>query len=157
MGDLDDFEYCEEKRTKPGKHRCMILDTKLDVSNSGNRELVITLQISRSPLKVNHFIVFNEFKNRNVSRLFDAFPSLHRSTNYMRWKGAIGAVELAEGDNGYMKVKRMVPEKQAAGLPPFQMFGRQETWEPGEEEWPDWPDEEPAYEMNQLRSPFGNP
>ena len=155
--ELMEFEYCRDKRTRAGKHRCRIVDAELGYSSRNNQQIVVQLEISRSPLKIKHFIVFNDNFNYNMSRFYDAFPSLNRSKDFSRWKGAVGAVELKEGKKGYLDVKACLTPKEAAGLPEFKPFDRKETWERGESEWLDWPDDEPEYEMDQVLDPFGNP
>ncbi len=114
----------EEKEFTPqvGKIRCAIVDVKESVSNkSGLPMLVVTVQPSKSKAKVKTFIVKNENFNRNMTALFDAFPTIpDGSDNYVEWIGAIGAAEFGTDDRGFLKVKWFINPAQAASLPPFE-------------------------------------
>lgn len=106
---------------KVGKIRCAIVDVQESTSQkSGLPMLVVTVQPSNSKAQVKTYIVKNDSFNINMTRLFDAFPSIpDGSDNYVEWIGAIGAANFDLDDRGYLKVKWFINPTQAEGLPEF--------------------------------------
>lgn len=107
---------------KTGKQRCVIVAAEESVSkSSGSPMIVVTVKPSGSNAKVKSYIVKNERFNRNMTNLFDAFPSIGDGNfNFMEWIGAEGAADFGTDDNGYLRVKWFISPKQAESLPPFE-------------------------------------
>lgn len=116
---MGNWDYIREERTKTeaGDYRVVITKVEEKQSKSGNDMLVVTVQPNNSDLKINHYIVKNEYYNRNMTDLFDSFDIPEGNFNFLEWIGAIGAAKLAEDDKGYLKVRWFINKEKAQSLP----------------------------------------
>lgn len=116
MGNWD-YKREETKRLEPGEYRVEILSAEETVSKSGNDMLVITVKPNGSNIKIQNYIVKNEYFNRNMTQLFDSFNIEEGNFDLLTWPGAVGAAKLKEDENGYLKVAWFIDEKKAEKLP----------------------------------------
>lgn len=94
MGIFDDFVREEAPRLEPGDYRVEITDVEETVSkSSGNPMLVIHLRPNGTKIIINHYIVKNEYFNRNMTELYDCFGIESGDKNVLGWIGAIGAAQ----------------------------------------------------------------
>lgn len=120
MADYSDFQRENETRIE-GRQRCVIVNAEEGKSKSGNDMIIVTIRPSGCKFTVKDFIVKNDSFNRRMTAFFDAFPEItFGDFNFFAWIGAEGAVNLAEDDRGYLKVKGYVDPVKAANLPPFE-------------------------------------
>lgn len=121
MSMFDDYREEEATCIEPGNHRVVITDAEETISKtSGNPMLVITVQPSGSEIHIKHYIVKNQYFNRNTTELFDSFGISRGNGNLLEWVGAMGAARLVEDENGYLKIKRFLPPEKQDALPPWQ-------------------------------------
>ena len=120
MGIFDNFVREEAPRLEPGAYRVVITDVEETTSrSSGNPMLIVHLQPNQSKVDIRHYIVKNEYFNRNMTEFYDAFDIEFGDQNILGWVGATGAVKLAEDEQGYLKVKRLIPLEKQDQLPPW--------------------------------------
>ena len=81
--------------------------------------LVVTVQPNGSEIHIKHYLVRNEYFNRNLTELLDSF-GLGENFDTLTWVGAVGAAKLAEDENGYLKVRFFLSPERAEKLPPWQ-------------------------------------
>ena len=81
--------------------------------------LVITLRPNGAKITVRHYIVKNEYFNRNMTEFYDSFDVDFGDQNILSWIGAVGAAKLIEDENGYLKVKRLIHKDKQGNLPPW--------------------------------------
>lgn len=121
---MSNWEYTREEanRLSPGDYRVAIVDVQEATSkSSGNPMLVVTVQPNGSNIKIQNYIVRNEYFNRNMTQLFDAFPQIQEGDfNFLGWVGCVGAARLKEDENGYLKVAWFLDARRAEKLPPWQ-------------------------------------
>ena len=121
---MGDWDYKREESTKlsAGDYRVAIVDAQETVSKtSGNPMIVVTVQPNGSNIKIQNYIVRNQYFNRNMTQFFDAFPQIDEGDfNLLGWVGCVGAARLKEDENGYIKVAWFLDEKRAEKLPPWQ-------------------------------------
>ena len=109
-----------------GKYRCVITDVEEGVTGPNSKKpgtpmITVTVRPSGMSFKVKHRIVQNEYFNRNMTSLFDAFPEIGEGNfNFIEWVGAEGAAEFGEDSRGYTEVKRFITPEKAEGLPAFE-------------------------------------
>lgn len=120
MSIFDGYRREKRKEIEPGIHRVCITDVKESVSSKGNPMLIITVQPSGSNIKINHYIVKNDYFNENLTDLYDSFDIPEGDFNYLSWIGAVGAARLIEDSNGYLKVKRFVDRSRQNDLPEWE-------------------------------------
>jgi hypothetical protein len=119
MGTWNDYKP-EESTSKigAGNYRCAVVDVEETISKTSQKPMiVITVLVNGTSIKVKHYIVKNEYFNRNITSFFDSFGIERGDFNFPGWIGAIGAAKFIEDDNGYLKVKFWLNEKQAENLP----------------------------------------
>lgn len=110
----------ETPRLEPGDYRVEILEAEESTSkSSGNPMLVLTLRPNGSPIKIKHYIVLNEYFNRNVTQIFDSFNIVEGDFQLSTWVGAVGAARLALDDQDYLKVKFFIKADKQDRLPPW--------------------------------------
>ena len=117
-----DYERDESRNTPPtGKMRCVIVGAEETVSKkSGLPMIIVTVQPSGSKAKVKQYIVKNEYFNRNMTQLFDAFPSIGDGNfEFLEWIGAMGAANFVLNEDGYLRIKWFIGADQAKDLPEF--------------------------------------
>ena len=121
---MSNWEYTREEanRLSPGDYRVAIVDVQEATSkSSGNPMLVVTVQPNGSNIKIQNYIVRNEYFNRNMTQLFVAFPQIQEGDfNFLGWVGCVGAARLKEDENGYLKVAWFLDARRAEKLPPWQ-------------------------------------
>ena len=118
MGIFDDFVREEVPRLEPGDYRVEITDVEETVSkSSGNPMLVITVKPNNVNIRIKHYIVKNEYFNRNLTEFYNSFNIDFGDQNFLGWVGAVGAAKLVEDENGYMKIKRLIPLERQDKLP----------------------------------------
>ena len=128
MGNWDDYRREERPRLAPGDYRVEIVSTEEKESKAGNPMLVIGIRPNGSNITINHYIVKNEWFNRNMTDFFDSFNIDDGDFTLPTWIGAVGAARLKEDDKGYLKVQYFISEDRAERLPPWdgEMPERQE-------------------------------
>lgn len=89
-------------------------------SKAGNPMIVVTVRPNGSNINIKHYIVKNQYFNRNMTDFFDSFNIDEGDFNFPTWVGAVGAAKLAEDENGYLKVRWFISESKAEKLPPWQ-------------------------------------
>ena len=82
--------------------------------------IVITLKLNGYDVKVKHYIVHNEYFNRNMTNFFDSVNIDDGDFNLPGWVGAVGAARFKEDDQGYLKVAYFIDKKRAEKLPAWQ-------------------------------------
>lgn len=119
MGLFDDYRREERPRLEPGDYRMKIVDVESTNSRAGNPMIVITMTPNGSDLKIKHYIVKNEYFNRNMTELFDSFNIDEDDFNLPGWVGAVGAAKLVHDENGYLKVRWLIRKDKQNSLPPW--------------------------------------
>jgi len=121
---MSNWNYTREEanRLSPGDYRVAIVEVQETTSkSSGNPMIVVTVQPNGSNIKIQNYIVRNEYFNRNMTQFFDAFPQIEEGDfNFLGWVGCVGAARLKEDENGYLKVAWFLDAKRAEKLPPWQ-------------------------------------
>ena len=120
MSNFDDFKREESQNTVvTGNRRCVIVAAEEAVSkSSGLPMIVVTVTPAGSKAKVKTYIVKNDKFNANMTKFFDAFPTIPFGTfDFVRWVGAIGAANFGKDENGYLKVKWFIDPVEAELLP----------------------------------------
>ena len=121
MGIFDDYKREERKRLEPGNYRVSVVGVEeTESKSSGNPMIVVTVKPNGSDIKINHYIVKNQYFNRNMTDFFDSFNVEEGDFNLLGWVGAVGAAHLKEDENGYLKVGWFINQKQAEKLPPWE-------------------------------------
>lgn len=119
MSFFDGYRREERARLAPGDYRVAITDVGETTSRNGNPMLVVTVQPNGSEIHIKHYLVKNEYFNRNLTELLDSF-GLGENFDTLTWVGAVGAARLAEDENGYLKVRYFLSPERAEKLPPWQ-------------------------------------
>lgn len=120
MSTWDDWSREEAPRLEPGDCRVEITAVEETESKAGNPMIVVTVRPNGSNIKIKHYIVKNQYFNRNMTDLFDSFNIDEGDFNFPTWVGAVGAAKLIEDENGYLKVRYFISESKAEKLPPWQ-------------------------------------
>lgn len=120
MSSWDDYKREERPRLTPGDYRVEIVSVEEKESKAGNPMLVIGVRPNGSNIVIYHYIVKNEYFNRNMTDFFDSFNIDDGDFTLPTWVGAVGAARLKEDDRGYMKVQYFLDEDRAEKLPPWQ-------------------------------------
>ena len=128
MSNWDSYRREERPRLSPGDYRVEIVSVEEKESKAGNPMLVIGVQPNGSKIIIYHYIVKNEWFNRNMTDFFDSFNIDDGDFTLPTWIGAVGAARLKEDDKGYLKVQYFINEDRAEKLPPWdgEMPERQE-------------------------------
>lgn len=119
MSFFDGYKREERSRLTPGDYRVAITDVEETTSRNGNPMLVVTVQPNGSEIRIKHYLVKNEYFNRNLTDLLDSF-GLGENFDTLTWVGAVGAARLVEDENGYLKVRYFLTPERAEKLPPWQ-------------------------------------
>lgn len=119
MSFFDGYKREERSRLVPGDYRVAITDVEETTSRNGNPMLVVTVQPNGSEIHIKHYLVKNEYFNRNLTDLLDSF-GLGENFDTLTWVGAVGAAKLVEDENGYLKVRYFLSPERAEKLPPWQ-------------------------------------
>lgn len=119
MSFFDGYKREERSRLTTGDYRVAITDVEETTSRNGNPMLVVTVQPNGSEIHIKHYLVKNEYFNRNLTDLLDSF-GLGENFDTLTWVGAVGAARLVEDENGYLKVRYFLSPERAEKLPPWQ-------------------------------------
>lgn len=120
MSTWDDWSREEAPRLEPGDYRVEITAVEETESKAGNPMIVVTVRPNGSNINIKHYIVKNQYFNRNMTDFFDSFNIDEGDFNFPTWVGAVGAAKLIEDENGYLKVRYFISESKAEKLPPWQ-------------------------------------
>ena len=120
MSNWDSYQREERSRLSPGDYRVEIVSVEEKKSKAGNPMLVIGVQPNGSKIIIYHYIVKNEWFNRNMTDFFDSFNIDDGDFTLPTWIGAVGAARLKEDDKGYLKVQYFISEDRAEKLPPWE-------------------------------------
>lgn len=120
MSIFDGYRREESARLEPGDYRVAITEVEETVSRSGNPMLVVTVRPSGSNIRIKHYIVKNDYFNRNLTALKDGFDIADEDNEILGWVGAAGAAKLVEDDRGYMKVRWFIHRDKQGTLPPWE-------------------------------------
>ena len=120
MSNWDSYRREERPRLAPGDYRVEIVSVEEKESKAGNPMLVIGIQPNGSKIIIYHYIVKNEWFNRNMTDFFDSFNIDDGDFTLPTWIGAVGAARLKEDDKGYLKVQYFIDEDRAEKLPPWE-------------------------------------
>ena len=120
MSNWDSYQREERPRLTPGDYRVEIVSVEEKESKAGNPMLVIGIQPNGSKIIIYHYIVKNEWFNRNMTDFFDSFNIDDGDFTLPTWIGAVGAARLKEDDKGYLKVQYFISEDRAEKLPPWE-------------------------------------
>ena len=120
MSNWDSYRREERPRLAPGDYRVEIVSVEEKESKAGNPMLVIGIQPNGSKIIIYHYIVKNEWFNRNMTDFFDSFNIDDGDFTLPTWIGAVGAARLKEDDKGYLKVQYFISEDRAEKLPPWE-------------------------------------
>lgn len=120
MSNWDSYQREERPRLSPGDYRVEIVSVEEKESKAGNPMLVIGVQPNGSKIIIYHYIVKNEWFNRNMTDFFDSFNIDDGDFTLPTWIGAVGAARLKEDDKGYLKVQYFISEDRAEKLPPWE-------------------------------------
>lgn len=119
MSNWDSYQREERPRLSPGDYRVEIVSVEEKESKAGNPMLVIGIRPNGSNITINHYIVKNEWFNRNMTDFFDSFNIDDGDFTLPTWVGAVGAARLKEDDRGYLKVQYFLDQRRAEKLPPW--------------------------------------
>lgn len=120
MSNWDSYRREERPRLSPGDYRVEIVSVEEKESKAGNPMLVIGIRPNGSNITINHYIVKNEWFNRNMTDFFDSFNIDDGDFTLPTWVGAVGAARLKEDDRGYLKVQYFLDRRRAEKLPPWE-------------------------------------
>ena len=120
MSNWDSYQREERTRLTPGDYRVEIVSVEEKESKAGNPMLVIGIRPNGSNITINHYIVKNDWFNRNMTDFFDSFNIDDGDFTLPTWIGAVGSARLKEDDKGYLKVQYFINKDRAEKLPPWQ-------------------------------------
>lgn len=120
MSNWDSYQREERPRLTPGDYRVEIVSVEERESKKGNPMLVIGVRPNGNDIIINHYIVKNEYYNRNMTDFFDSFNIDDGDFTLPTWIGAVGAARLKEDDQGYLKVHYFINKDRAEKLPPWE-------------------------------------
>ena len=118
----DGFKRDERKVGKAldGDYRCVITSAEVTVSKNDKDMILVKVRPSGQDFEVKHYIVLhNEWFNKNMTELLDAFPAIKEGSDPITWAGAMGAAKFGVDDSGYTKVKWFLNPERAKNLPEF--------------------------------------
>ena len=118
MSNWNDYQREEAPRLEAGDYRVEIVDVEDTTSkSSGSPMIVVTVKPNGSNIKIKHYVVKNQYFNRNMTEFFDSFNIDEGDFNFIGWVGAVGAAKLKEDDSGYLKVAWFIRRDKAESLP----------------------------------------
>ena len=120
MSTWDDWSREEAPRLEPGDYRVEITAVEETESKAGNPMIVVTVRPNGSNINIKHYIVKNQYFNRNMTDFFDSFNIDDGDFTLPTWIGAVGAARLKEDDQGYLKVHYFIKKDRAEKLPPWE-------------------------------------
>ena len=119
MSFFDGYRREERARLAPGDYRVAITGVEETTSRSGNPMLVVTVQPNGSEIHIKHYLVRNEYFNRNLTELLDSL-GLGENFDTLTWEVAVRSAKLAEGETGKLTVRFFLSPERAEKLPPWQ-------------------------------------
>ncbi len=120
MSNWDGYQREERTRLEPGNYRVCITGVEEGVSKKGNNMIILSVRPSGSNITIKHYIVKNEYFNRNMTDFFDSFDVPDGDFTFAKWLGAMGAAHLVEDEQGYLKVRYFIDRKKAEALPAWE-------------------------------------
>lgn len=118
MSNWNDYTPEETTRLEPGNYRVEVVDVEETTSkSSGLPMLVITVRPNGTKINIKHYIVQNQYFNRNITQFFDSFGIDRGDFVFDTWIGATGGAKLILDDQDYLKVKWFLSQKQQEDLP----------------------------------------
>lgn len=117
MSNWSDYKREERTRLEPGDYRVEVVSVEEKTSKAGNPMLVVSVRPNGSNITIQHYIVKNEYFNRNMTEFFDSFNIDDGDFTFPTWVGAVGAARLKHDDQGYLKVAWFINKKKAESLP----------------------------------------
>lgn len=107
-----------------GNLRCVITAVEEQKSKTGKDMIVVSVQPSGAEFSVKHYIVKNDYFNRNMTVFFDSFPEIQDGDfEFLHWIGCEGAAKFfieEVGDKKYTKIRWFIEAPKAKDLPPFE-------------------------------------
>ena len=124
MTDWANYYKREENKSSKkvqGQLRCVITSAEEVKSKTGKDMIVVSVKPSGAEFSVKHYIVKNEYFNRNMTVFFDSFPAINDGDfEFLHWVGCEGAANFVEDENGYTKIRWFIEASRAKDLPPFE-------------------------------------
>ncbi|MBR2679410.1 MAG: hypothetical protein IKE23_01370 [Exiguobacterium sp.] len=124
MTDWANYYKREENKSSKkvqGQLRCVITSAEEAKSKTGKDMIVVSVKPSGAEFSVKHYIVKNEYFNRNMTVFFDSFPAINDGDfEFLHWVGCEGAANFVEDENGYTKIRWFIEASRAKDLPPFE-------------------------------------
>ena len=119
---MSNWDYVREERPRveAGEYRVAIVNAEETTSKAGNPMIVLTISPLGTELKIKHYIVKNEYFNRNMTEIFDSFDITEGDFEFLGWRGAVGAAKHKEDESGYLKVHYFIDKVKAEKLPPYE-------------------------------------
>ena len=119
---MSNWDYVREERPRveAGDYRVAIVKAEETTSKAGNPMIVLTISPLGTEIKIKHYIVKNQYFNRNMTEVFDSFDITEGDFEFLGWRGAIGAARLKEDESGYLKVHFFIDKAKAESLPPYE-------------------------------------
>lgn len=119
------WDYKREETTfdliPVGKHRIRIKSAEKTTSSKGNDMLALQFEVSGYKSILYHYIVNNEWANKNLTQFFDAFPGIKEGDmECSHWIGQVGACMVKHeeyNDQVSAKVKYFISASQQDDLP----------------------------------------
>ena len=107
-----------------GKYRIRIKSAEKTVSKSGNDMLALQFAVSGQTRTLYHYIVDNEWANKNLTQFFDSFKGIADGDfDTSHWIGQVGACVIKHDeykDTVSEKVKYFISADKQDELPPWQ-------------------------------------
>ena len=119
MSFFDGYRREERSRLTPGDYRVAITEVEETVSRSGNPMLVVTVQPNGSEIHIKHYLVKNEYCNRNLTALLASF-GLGETLDTLTWLGAVRSARLLEVETVSCEGRYFLSPERAEKLPPWQ-------------------------------------
>ncbi len=120
MSNWDDYKREERQKVEPGDYRVMITEAEETTSKAGNPMIKLNIVPNTqdgTKINIKHYIVKNEYFNRNMTEIFDSFNIPEGNFNFLEWVNAVGAARLKEDEDGYLKIHYFLNKKKAEKLP----------------------------------------
>lgn len=118
----DSYQREETPVLEEGGYRVVITEVEKTVSKtSGRNMLIVHMKTCFSNAIIKAYIVDNEWKNKNLTKLFDSFTEIEEGNmNTLSWIGAMGAIKTTLNDKGYPEFKFFLNARQAKDLPEWE-------------------------------------
>lgn len=110
----------------PGKYRVRIEEAEETQSKAGANMIKLSLKVNGYPGTVFHYIVDNEYAQRNLDQLYDSFNIRPGDFNVLGWRGKVGAAQLKNevyNENLQARVSYFILRSKQEGLPAWREEG----------------------------------